>query len=119
MEHLGASELLLAVTRLTEQEATFGIVTILGEHALAGKLLVTEDEAKTPQAEGKNQEPEATVRESVAQAISAGKATVLTDLVIDGERCAVAIEIIRPKPSVIVFGAGHVGQAVALMASMV
>src|SRR5215472_11024876 len=119
MEHLGANELLLAVTRLTEQGATFGIVTVLGEQPLAGKLLVTEDEAKTPQPERKNQKAEATVRGKVAEAISAGKATVLTELVIDGERCAIAIEIIRPKPSVVVFGAGHVGQAVALMASMV
>ena len=119
MEHLGANELLLAVTRLTEQGATFGIVTVLGEQPLAGKLLVTEDEAKTPQPERKNQKAEATVRETVAQAISTGKATVLTELVIDGETCEVAIEIIRPKPSVVVFGAGHVGQAVALMASMV
>ena len=102
MKHLGANELLLAVSRLTEQGATFGIVTILGEHAPAGKLLVTEDEAKTPQPQGKNQEAEATVAERVAQAISAGKATVLTELVIEGERCAVAIEIIRPKPSVVV-----------------
>jgi xanthine dehydrogenase accessory factor len=31
----------------------------------------------------------------------------------------VAIEVIRPKPLIIVFGAGHVGQAVALMANMV
>ena len=119
MEHLGANELLLAVARLTEQGATFGLVTILGEHEPSGKLLVTEDEAKMAQDEGKNQEAEATVREKVAQAISAGKATMLTELVIDGERYAVAIEIIRPKPSVVVFGAGHVGQSVALMASMV
>jgi len=119
MEYLGANDLLLALTRLTEQGATFGIVTILGEVASAGKLLVTEDEAKTHQPGDKNEKAEARVREAVAQAISAGKVTVLTELVIGGETCAVAIEIIRPKPSVVVFGAGHVGQAVALMASMV
>jgi xanthine dehydrogenase accessory factor len=119
MELLGANELLLAATDLTERGATFGIITVVHEHGSATKLLVTEDEAKTPRPEGKNQDPQSAVREMVAQAMSAGKSTALSELVIDGEKCTVAIEIIRPKPSVVVFGAGHVGQAVALIANMI
>jgi xanthine dehydrogenase accessory factor len=119
MEFLGANELLSAVTVLSDQGATFAIATVVRERGPAAKLLVTEDETKIPPGEGQIADPQWAVREMVAQAILAGKATALSELVVDGERCTVAIEVIRPKPSVVVFGAGHVGQAVALMASMI
>ena len=35
-----------------------------------------------------------------------------------GQYCTYVIDVIRPKPSLVIFGAGHVGQAVALIGAL-
>jgi xanthine dehydrogenase accessory factor len=52
--------------------------------------------------------------------LTSGRRTGIRELVgSDGSKIVVACEIVRPKHSLLVFGAGHVGQALALIASAV
>jgi xanthine/CO dehydrogenase XdhC/CoxF family maturation factor len=56
---------------------------------------------------------------SVGSVTARGAAADLVDAVDEeGSRVRLAIEIVRPKLELIVFGAGHVGQAVALIGAM-
>jgi xanthine dehydrogenase accessory factor len=80
------------------------------------KLLVTENEredSSLPDSSWRN------ARTLAREAISSGRPTILNKIQEGDQTYTVTIEVIRPKPSMIVFGAGHVGQALSLMATMV
>ena len=59
------------------------------------------------------------IRSSVERVTAEGAAADLIDAIDeDGGRVRLAVEIIRPKLELMVFGAGHVGQAVALIGAI-
>jgi xanthine dehydrogenase accessory factor len=101
------------------QERTFAIITIVRNSCKAIKLLVTENDTKVEGVEGADKHLMDELAGMARRAMSSGRPTSLSEIVIAETACPVTIEVIRPKPSVIVFGGGHVGHAVALMANMV
>jgi xanthine/CO dehydrogenase XdhC/CoxF family maturation factor len=108
--------LLRTIAELERRGVTFAIVTLLGKSGSEQKFVITKDGAE--HASGFSESWRA-IRDRAQEAIASGRPTVLGQIEEADETYTITIEVIRPKPSVIVFGAGHVGQALSLMASMV
>jgi xanthine dehydrogenase accessory factor len=99
---------------------TFAVVTLLNENGTQQKALYAEDEAQSQGLWGGLAQGVLDRVASMARAaISSGRPTILDRITEGDQKYTVTIEVIRPKPSVVVFGAGHVGQAVALMSSLI
>ncbi|HLG13753.1 MAG TPA: XdhC family protein [Blastocatellia bacterium] len=94
------------------------MVTYLGADLKAEKVAVS----RSGSVFGSIDDPKV-FREAVAYAerlFSSRKNAEVVEIVDEGGRASkVILEVVRRKPSLIVFGAGHVGQAVALMGAMV
>jgi len=114
-----AAELLTEIDRLQKEGATFSLVTVLVDSGQSGKALVTEHDTKIVGLSDFDQNTAEKLISMGRQALSSGRTTILSEIKTGDRSSKVTIEVIRPKPSVVVFGAGHVGQAVALMANMV
>src|SRR5262249_44016990 len=119
MKLLSSAELLATIDKLHDQGITFAIGTVVANHQQSMTFLITEDGMKTECSHKLDERIRDEIVRLARQAMLSGKATTLADMIVGGEAAAVAIEVIRPKPSVIIFGAGHVGQAVGLMANMI
>src|SRR5262245_44638734 len=112
--------LLEAISEAQLKGATFAVVTVLDESGTREKTVYSEGDLSTSGADPGNSSKISDRLPTMARrAIDSGRSTVLDHFNEGDQTYTITIEVIRPKPSVIVFGAGHVGQAVALMASMV
>src|SRR5262249_47371965 len=118
MKVSSSAELLATIDKLHGQGTTFAISTVVADHQPSITLLITEDGMKTQSHKLDDRVTDEIVT-LARQTMLSGKATTLVEMIVGGEKTAVAIEVIRPKPSVIIFGAGHVGQAVGLMGNMI
>jgi xanthine dehydrogenase accessory factor len=120
MANLLSNELLESISDLQRSNGTFAVTTVLTADASPRKLIIGEDGSLRDVLNGDlPDELLQRVGELARGAISSGSQTMLQSVTAGSNDYTVAIEVIRPKPSVVVFGAGHVGQAVALMASMI
>ena len=103
-ERSGAGEPISVITRIAAGEEAY-------------KLAVTE----TGDCCGSNQSVElpAEIINAARKAIGGRKrASIVETLSEGGAKVTHIIDVIRPKPSLVVFGAGHVGQAVALIGAL-
>jgi len=119
MTTLSYPELLATINTLQRQGVTFAIGTIVADHQPSTTVLVTEDSTKMKSSHELDERLTENLVTLARQTILSGKATTLAEIAVGGEKATIAIEVIRPKPSVIVFGAGHVGHAVATIANLI
>jgi len=139
MRYLRSDELLAAIARLDAAGASFAIVTVLTKGKRPKKLLVTEQDTKMDDLPGPRAgiagkglgtaagergsllipEDRTEILKTASQMIESGRSTGLVEIEEGDRQSVVTIEVIRPRPSLIVFGAGHVGHAVALIGNMI
>lgn len=106
-------EILDAIVGAYEDGAPAAIVTIIDGES-GEKFIVRADVSSTGLVGWRN-EAERLARELLASRRETGLTSVTTS---EGKILKVAVEVTRPRTSLLVFGAGHVGQAVALMGAL-
>jgi xanthine dehydrogenase accessory factor len=96
---------------------TLALVTILEHSGARAKLIVEEGVApQRPDPIPAWFEPAA---EAARVALVSRVTSTLTEATGPGGTFTIAVEVLRPRRSLVVFGAGHVGQALALVAALV
>jgi xanthine dehydrogenase accessory factor len=108
------SHLLRTIEDACRAGAPFALVTTMAHGRTSGRFIFLENGECRYSSIGR------APREVVTFAVglfNSGRRTALSEIIdSEGAEIVVACEIVRPKPSLIIFGAGHVGQALALMA---
>lgn len=109
---------LLSAVEIEARKGTVVVVRVL-RGASGNNAVVTVRDGKSfpPIADRKISEH---LLKAVRELIVSGGVTELVDSVDEeGSPVRLAIEVVRPKLSLLIFGAGHVGQAVALIAAII
>ena len=97
---------------------SIAVVRLLSSRADENKLMVVQDGELVP-GPG-NQRLEKQILGAVERLASKGGVADLIEASDEqGSPLRIAIEIVRPKLQLVIFGAGHVGQAVALMGALI
>ena len=97
---------------------SIAVVRLLSSRADENKLMVVQDGELVP-GPG-NQSLEKQILGAVERLASKGGVADLIEASDEqGSPLRIAIEIVRPKLQLVIFGAGHVGQAVALMGALI
>lgn len=93
-------------------------ITVLGDGEESGRIVVTIDGEVFPAALSDRAWPEVLDQ---ARRLMQGRehARIVERVLEDGQRTQYVIEVVRPKLSLVVFGGGHVGQAVAVMGALI
>lgn len=109
-------ELLETIEANARDGNVLAVVRVLDDSAGCTMVAVCDDEVVPPLEDGKMTD---LILSSVRALINSGRPTDLLE-VVDGKGSPVrlAIEVVKPKLELIIFGAGHVGQATGLIAAM-
>jgi len=111
------NQLLEAVERAASRGQLIAVVRVLHDLTEKNATIVIRGDELIPAIT--DPKLTAAIKSSVETATTTGSAAELIETVDEkGSRVRLAVEIVRPKLELIVFGAGHVGQAVALMGAM-
>jgi xanthine dehydrogenase accessory factor len=111
------NQLLEAVESAASRGQLVAVVRVLRERAEKSATIVVRGDKLVPAIT--DFKLTAAIKSSVETATTKGSAAELVDAVDEqGSHVRLAVEIVRPKIELVVFGAGHVGQAVALMGAM-
>ena len=111
------NQLLESVESAASRGRLVAVVRVLHERAEKNATIVVRGDELVPAIT--DSKLTAAIRSSVEAAMTKGSAAELIETVDEeGSRVRLAVEIVRPKLELVIFGAGHVGQAVALMGAM-
>jgi xanthine dehydrogenase accessory factor len=110
-------ELLDAIAAANQAHESFAVISVVKAHSVETKLMMREGGRLSP---GAVEAEWLDTAVSLARGLlSSGNNTTLTDFTrSDGEHIKIAIEAIRPKAQVVIFGGGHVGHALATMSML-
>jgi xanthine dehydrogenase accessory factor len=109
---------LKAIEEATALGDSIALVRLLSSGAVENQLMVVRDGELVP-GPG-NQKLDEQIRAAVDRlAAKGGIAELIEAFDEQGSPLRIAIEIVRPKLQLLIFGAGHVGQAVALMGALI
>ena len=116
MNHISAAEIL---ARIKAAEAAHRTTTRLSILHPTGKIqrFLIHDPAEVPSMMLQLGAPAEAINAIVRPFGSGVRTEIVRTSTPDGE-VTVTLEVIRPYPSIIIFGAGHVGQALALMSAL-
>ncbi|HYL97851.1 MAG TPA: XdhC family protein [Blastocatellia bacterium] len=113
----GYDQLLEAVRAGVVKSETVVVATILRNQRTVGKLVQSGAEVLSDCFLidiGVDQH----VLNLVSRTLESGRETDLVEIGSGLEKLTVVIEVIRPKPALVIFGAGHVGQALATVGAL-
>ena len=111
------NQLLEAVESAATRAQLVAVVRVLHDRAEKNATIVIRGDESVPVIS--DSKLSAVIKSSVEIAMTKGSAAELIEAIDEeGNPVRLAVEIVRPKLELVVFGAGHVGQAVALMGAM-
>jgi xanthine dehydrogenase accessory factor len=113
------TEILNAIIEAYQQGRPISVATLVGEGRYEKTLLGSDMSVPPGVAGGSSESWMAQAEQASARALSSRRPTAIAQFVAEsGIELKVAVETIRPKATLVVLGAGHVGQAVALIGSL-
>src|SRR5580704_17378941 len=117
MHNLLDQDLLRVIHEAHAAGRTVAVVTVLEPSGDHSKLIV--EEGVAPRPPGPIPGWFEAANEAARVALASRRTSDLTESTLPGGTFTIAVEVLRPRTSLVLFGAGHVGQALALVAALV
>jgi xanthine dehydrogenase accessory factor len=117
MDDSNQKKLLDAIAQANRANESFALISVVNADSVGAKFILRGDGELYPRA--MEAEWLDTAVSLARDLLNSGNSTTLTDLrTTSGEQLKIAIEAIRPKARVVIFGGGHVGHALATMSML-
>lgn len=111
-----AQHLLDEISQFVDSERPICVVTVISDKGVATKTVIRKFTESSPN--GVTSAAWNKVLQTAERVMASGQETSLERIPAEGSgNLTVSVEVIRPKARIVIFGAGHVGQALALLAS--